>query len=532
MTFLASLFKRHILLVLFLVFLLSLILLTYKDYGIPWDEKVFFSTGKYFAVETLHYFRIPTNLSVGNFKPTIYHLKGHGVFMEMLVVVAGMFFPRFNFETLHLIRAVFAVPIFVLVYWIVSRFISKVYGLIAVIFLLLSPRFYPEIFYNAVDISTALLFTVCLSYFSYYIQSKQTILKSVIFGLLLGVTISQRLLLFYLPVVNLIFLFFQPKKNLKQLAIQQLVIFLFLLLSLHLTHPFLLAHPVTGLIDILQSAKQYPWNAAVLFDGQFYQAGVNPIPWYYLIKTMLITTPPVLILLFIIGEISFIAVLFGKKDKYFKLTGIYLLTLFNLPVFLNFIFKPTLYDSWRHFLFLTVPGVIIAAEGLHRLLANKSLRLANYKNIPAYLTNTGNWDFHLIGKGIIGLVVLGSLFTTAIQMIGLHPYEYVYYNSLIGGLKGAYGKYETDYWGLGYKDAVLWFNKNINDPKKQYKIVTEGDPLSSTYYFKSNMLLTSNRTTADYLFTFTRWNFHIRHPGKTIYTVQRDGVPLLFIKKL
>ena len=117
-------------------------------------------------------------------------------------------------------------------------------------------------------------------------------------------------------------------------------------------------------------------------------------------------------------------------------------------------------------------------------------------------------------------------------MIQLHPYEYIYYNSLVGDLKGAYGKYETDYWGLGYKEAVIWFNENVNDPKKQYQIFVEGDPLSSSYYFKPNMKLTTDLLKADYLFTFTRWNFHLRHPGKTIYAVKREGVSLVFIKEL
>ena len=27
-----------------------------------------------------------------------------------------------------------------------------------------------------------------------------------------------------------------------------------------------------------------------------------------------------------------------------------------------------------------------------------------------------------------------------------HPYEYIYYNQLVGGLNGAYGNYETDYY--------------------------------------------------------------------------------------
>ena len=117
-------------------------------------------------------------------------------------------------------------------------------------------------------------------------------------------------------------------------------------------------------------------------------------------------------------------------------------------------------------------------------------------------------------------------------MVILHPYEYMFYNSLVGGLKGVYGKYETDYWGLAYKEAIIWFNKNVNDKNLTYKIWVEGDPLSSSYYFQPNMSLANNINEADYIFTFTRWNFHLRHPGQNIHTVSREGVPLIFIKKV
>src|SRR3989338_5299687 len=198
--------KRHLLLVCFSILLLTLIFATYKDYGVPWDEKVFFNTGKYYVVKLFNFLNISTNLSTGGFEPTFYHLKGHGVFMDVLTVFAGLPFSNFNFETLHLIRALYAIPIFLLLYCIVSKLLSKVYGLISIVFLLLFPRFYPEIFYNAVDVPTTLFFTTAVAYFIYYLESKQTVLKSIIFGLILAVTINQRLLLFYLPIVNFFFL--------------------------------------------------------------------------------------------------------------------------------------------------------------------------------------------------------------------------------------------------------------------------------------------------------------------------------------
>src|SRR3989338_5246413 len=463
--------KRHLLLVCFSILLLTLIFATYKDYGVPWDEKVFFNTGKYYVVKLFNFLNISTNLSTGGFEPTFYHLKGHGVFMDVLTVFAGLPFSNFNFETLHLIRALYAIPIFLLLYWIVSKLLSKVYGLISIVFLLLFPRFYPEIFYNAVDIPTTLLFTIFLAYFIYYAQTKQTILKSILFGFILGITINQRLLLLYLPILNFIFLgipvmlnSFQHLNskarsrnkfgmtNWKSFLLNQFVIFNFSLLTMHLTHPYLLSHPITGLIDILKSAKQYPWNAAVLFDGQSYQAGVNPLPWYYLPKTMLITIPPMTIILFIIGNIQILYKII--KNQAVKTTsstpGVekvfisYLLFLIYIPLILNFILKPTLYDSWRHFMFLTIPIIIIAILGLDWIFNHWKL-IGNC--LPAGKA----------GKLVIGIFIFFNLIFVAKKMIILHPYEYLYYNSLVGGLKGAYGKYETDYLGLSYKDAVLWF---------------------------------------------------------------------------
>ena len=364
--------RRHFPAFLFLLFLLILIVLSYKDYGIAWDEKVFLNVGKYYTVKIFDFFHIPTNLSTGGFEPTPYHTLGHGAFYDILIVFVSLPFRNFNFETLHLIRALFSLPIFFLVYWIVSKLISKAYGLIAMVFLLLFPRFYPDIFYNAVDIPTTLFFTLSVVYFFYYVKSKQTILKSIIFGFILAVTINQRLLLFYLPLLNFVFLFFLKKNNLKKFFFHQFLIFNFALLTLHLIHPYLLTHPITGLFDIVSSAKQYPWNAAVLFDGQFYQAGVNPLPWYYLPKTMLITIPPMTIILFIIGNIQILYKII--KNQAVKTTsstpGVekvfisYLLFLIYIPLILNFILKPTLYDSWRHFMFLTIPIIIIAILGL------------------------------------------------------------------------------------------------------------------------------------------------------------------------
>jgi hypothetical protein len=50
----------------------------------------------------------------------------------------------------------------------------------------------------------------------------------------------------------------------------------------------------------------------------------------------------------------------------------------------------------------------------------------------------------------------------------LHPYEYAYYNSLVGGTGGAFRVYETDYWLTCYKEAVEQFNGFATRPANLY----------------------------------------------------------------
>jgi len=56
------------------------------------------------------------------------------------------------------------------------------------------------------------------------------------------------------------------------------------------------------------------------------------------------------------------------------------------------------------------------------------------------------------------LLMLAALFAIglalpAIGMVRLHPYEYVWFNAVAGGVKGAQPRFMLDYWGLAFKQA-------------------------------------------------------------------------------
>lgn len=490
--------KRNIWIILFFIFLIFLIFYTYKNYGIGWDETYGISTGAYYLSIIYSFFHIPFILDKPSFIPGIFHIKSHGVFFDIINILIAKIFHNDSFELNHLIKALTSLLAYLFTVLTVNKIINKRAAFISAILLFLFPRFYGNIFFNPFDIPAAVLFSFTVFYFIYFIKSNQSIGKQIILGLSLALTINQRMIFWYIFVLIYLFLYILRKKS-------GWVLF-FQLIFMHLTHPYLFNHPIIGIIQMAYSSLASPWSGEVLFSGTIYRS-VTDLPWYYLPQSMLVTIPLITQFLFLIGNIYLIRQIRVLKNQENRLIYIFLLAIFYIPILFVIILRPIIYDSWRQFIFLSIPLVIIAAFGFDWLTKIKN-RIFYYSIVLIILVN-----FVLIGR----------------QMVLLHPYEYIYFNSLTGGLKGAFGRYETDYWGLSYRETVLWFNKNVNNPKNKYVIFVEGNPISSSYYFKSNMELTEDPKKADYLFLFTRENVHLKYKGKIIHVIEREGAPLNYI---
>jgi hypothetical protein len=63
----------------------------------------------------------------------------------------------------------------------------------------------------------------------------------------------------------------------------------------------------------------------------------------------------------------------------------------------------------------------------------------------------------ILKLAIIAVIILPGI----VQSIHLHPYEYIYYNSFIGGIEGAYRRFELDYWGLSFYQAGVYLNETL-----------------------------------------------------------------------
>src|SRR6185503_11418524 len=112
--------------------------------------------------------------------------------------------------------------------------------------------------------------------------------------------------------------------------------------------------------------------------------------------------------------------------------------------------RPSMYDGLRHFLFI-LPPIFIFTGFASEFLLEPIQRIQLIQPVWLY-------------AGLISVFLLPGV----LGIFRLHPYEYSYYNSFIGGTDQAFREYETDYWLTCYKDAVEQLDQTLNEPIDLY----------------------------------------------------------------
>jgi 4-amino-4-deoxy-L-arabinose transferase-like glycosyltransferase len=195
--------------------------------------------------------------------------------------------------------------------------------------------------------------------------------------------------------------------------------------------PYLWGDPVGRFLESLQVLASFPWDNLVLYRGLVYSA--PDLPWHYLPFTTVIQLTEPLLLLAIVGGVVGAGRLVRRAADSTLYAVLAVWTL--IPYAASILTRSTVYDNSRQFLFAQPPLFLAAAIGLEALLA--LIRRP------------------LLRAGLVALAVLPGLWS-----IGrLHPYEYVYYNRLVGGTGGAYRRYEMDYWATSYREAMALVNR-------------------------------------------------------------------------
>jgi hypothetical protein len=396
------------------------------DFGVTWDEKTRHRYGE--LIWTYLLGRQSRSFFEEEEEP-------YGGLFDVICVAVEPWVPLNRYVVRHAINAIFGWIGVVYCGRLAARLFSTWAGVLAMILLAASPRYFADSMNNPKDLPFAALTIAALYYFStasptWPYLSRATAIKIVVaLALALNIRAGALIYLGYLGV--LVAAFAVAERNLSwrrwadSLGRLALITTAVLLLGT-VFWPWAQGAPLTRPIQALLGFANYSWTGGVLFGGRGYSA--PDLPRYYAPWWFLISTPPVVIA----GAVLSIFVSRGRRWTLSR-TALWAAAL--LPVLLVIIRDSTLYDGVRHLLFVYPILAVLAASGWTACLWQR--------------------DRQWLSRGAAVLLAIGLVNIAAFH-IRFHPNQTVYFNELVGGPRGAFGKFEMDYWGNCMLEAVAW----------------------------------------------------------------------------
>ncbi|HUX95258.1 MAG TPA: hypothetical protein VMV47_05945 [Bacteroidales bacterium] len=501
--------------------LLAFLLITARNAGISCDEVLHYNQSQ----DVYKYFATGGENRSALHNP-VWHLMYYGQSFDNIVTV---FINWFGIEDVYGFRHIMSSIAGWLTVMVTAMFAVWISGYRTAVFVLLlfavTPAFIGHSHNNLKDIPFALGYIsstfIILKFL--YSEKRNSLLIVALLTLSLAFTISIRaagsVVIFYMFLfflISIIHKYYNTGNiNLKELNYKLLLIicisFTAYFLSI-LLWPYALQDPVRNLVKAYRVMANFPDTFRQIFEGRAEWSDF--MPWYYLPKSMLITIPVV-----VLSGIS-LFLLFAKRFFNSKNGLIFTLLIFTLlfPVLFAIFRKSNLYSSWRQFLFIYPAIVLLAASGFSSL-------------------------YEVISKKYFKLII-----TIILVLIAIHPvryminnphYFYMYYNQIVGGLKGAFGNYETDYYYISQTEASEWLINYLEDQKTD-SIVKVNATYSVSWQFRNHPEIRTSYMRYeersnydwDYAIAVNRYisPYKLKNglwpPGNIIKVIYADSVPI------
>lgn len=374
------------------------------------------------------------NLEIYEGKYTYKTQRYYGGLFEMATIIVSKVSPLNIYKTRHFMVGICGALIALFTVLIAYSIGGWTLALIALLILLSSISFMGQAMYNTKDIPFALGMTMATHYFIVFIKDLPRIRVGTVLGamggvaLAMGIRIGGLLLFGYLGIFMLLYYikvyrskdipsFFTKEHVIIPTLVAAVIAIGGALLGLAF-YPNFWLEPTQHIIDAIGLSSKFPVKIAMLFEGERILS--TQIPDYYLYKYLYITTP----LLLWVGLGAFVLLILRTRRTLdsFKVGAVAFAALFPMAYVLYANFN--LYNGWRHVSFLYPPLVLLSGIGLYQLHE----LISHQKPLK-------------IGAIVIFAGLTAKPFAWAIAN---HPYEYIYFNELVGK-KGVYIQYDTDY---------------------------------------------------------------------------------------
>ncbi len=499
----------------------ALVIVTFTDYGVTWDEDVHSWYGFFVLGYYLSFFHDLRAFHWGD-------LYNYGAAFDLTAAVIDRISPFGIYETRHLLNGSVGV-VGIIGAWKLGRALrGPRAGFIAALFLLLTPNYYGQMFNNPKDVP----FAVGMVWAMYYLvrimaelprPRRRLVVKfGMATGLALGVRVGGLLLFGYLGLALLLFALWRGLETRRPGAFAAAGWTSFwrvLLPAVMMAYPVMLlfwpwaqqapfSHPLQTLAYF--SHEIFPFRT--LFAGRYFPA--TDLPWAYLPTYIVLALPELILVLLVASPFVALAIAWQRGLALERTPALQLLILgfaIVFPVAYAVAIKAVLFDGMRHFIFVLPLIAALTAALADRLLDGLE-----------------SWPMRRFAYGALALYGLCHVGI----MVRLHPDEYVYYNGFIGGVEGASGLFKLDYWANSYAEAVGALEDHLRAEygadfmNHDFTVAVCGPPASAAYYFPSNFIYTWKHDEAEFFIAFTKDDCEKSLPGKVIYRVERMGTLL------
>jgi len=460
--------KLKIISIIFFFTVLILGILLFKDYGISLDER-FHKTNASYWQKYAKSFIINRNSQIYiNHDDVVKKLVDSGNDLTSSVpsiqpvplgILYEFFVDSFDlknskeiYQYRHLFNfLVFFVGLLFFYFLIYKKYNSYFYALLGCTFLFLTPRLFSESFYNPQDIFFLSL-TIINMYTGINFLKNPNFKNTILFSFSSALSIDTRIMGFISFLIILFFFFIKLlrsnpflKANQKFIYYVFPITFIFIIIF----WPYLWSDPLNNFVFAISKLSSSYFLVTNLYFGEYISS--ISVPWHYHIVWILITSPIMVIALFILGFLISLFRIFRRLLKIDnnlndvwrgdnEMLDIYFLMMIIIPIYL-FINKNIGYSGWRHLYFIYPSIIMLSLFGFHYLnffLKSKKLNLIIYFFILFNISYLIYWNYKY------------------------HPYQYVYFNLIF---KDKFNNnFDKDYWGLSNKNAleyILENNKNF-----------------------------------------------------------------------
>jgi hypothetical protein len=274
-------------------------------------------------------------------------------------------------------------------------------------------------------------------------------------------------------------------------------------------------NPIRGLVAF----SEFNYSIRTLLAGKIYE--MADVPRLYVPIYIAIRVPLLMLFGAALTMLSAPWLARGSNSRQYRGIALVALTVI-IPLAAQVIWRGPAFTGLRHFLFLIPALAVLAGIGLDKALAALRTR--------GRMAATG------------GVAIVTACFLwDAVTLVRLHPYEYLFYNSLVGGLEGASRNYDLDYWFSSMPEAIGQLEAHLrrtapgdpNWPTEVYSVAVCGERLPFEKAVTLPQLhwdFMSEWNQSQFFIAPTQLNCDRDLDGEIVGRVERLGVTIAYVK--